>query len=107
MQLIAGSAGISLAVLAFCIVMLGARNPRNPAWASPAWVGNCHSIIILMLGVGGIFSISAGIIKLTNHGIDLLSILISIAIFALTFLIVKAMKLKEKIARFEAMRHAN
>ena len=83
--------------------MLGARNPRKPAWASELWVGNCHSIIILMLGVGGIFALGSGIFEFAATGTgDLVSILLSAAILAVTIIGVKALKINKKIAAFES-----
>jgi anaerobic C4-dicarboxylate transporter len=103
MQFIVGSACISLSILTFCIVLLGARNPRKPMWASELWVGNCHSIIILMLGVGGIFALASGIFEFAATGTgDLVSILISATILAATILGIKVMKIKQKIAAFES-----
>ncbi len=107
MHIIVGSAAISLAVLFFCIVLLAARNPRKPAWASAAWVGNCHSIVILLLGVGGIFSLGSGLVKFTQNGVDLLSIVIALVILAATVLVIKSMKVRKKVAEFEAMQRVN
>jgi len=105
MQLIMGSVFISLSIVIFSIVLLGARNPRQPRWASPMLVGNIYSIVILMLAVIGLFVlISAGYKYATAGTGDLLSVLISAAILAAAILGIKAMKIKKKIAGFESMR---
>ncbi len=105
MQLIIGSAFVSFSIFIFCIVLLGVRNPRQPAWASPQLVGNFHSIVILMFGVIGLFALASAIYKYVTAGTgDPMPILISVAILAVTILGVKAMKIKKKIAVFESMR---
>ena len=103
MQFIIGSVCISLSMLIFCIVLLGARNPRQPRWASRQWVANFHSVVILMLGVIGIFALVSAIFNYISAGpSDLMPILISAAILVVAILCIKALKINKKLAEFEA-----
>lgn len=86
-----------------CIVMLAARSPRRPFWASEQWVGNCHSIAILMLFVFGLFIMWSDLYRLVSDGVgDRLPILISVGILLATAVGVKAMKMKKRLAALEA-----
>ncbi len=103
MKFILGSLLISSGIFILCIVMLAARSPRRPFWASEQWVGNCHSIVILMLFVLGFFIMWSDLYQLVSDGVgDLLPILISVGILLATAVGVKAMKMKKRIAAFEA-----
>ena len=104
MHFIIGSVCISLSILIFSIVLLGARNPRQPGWASAQWVANCHSVVILMLGVIGLFALTSAIYSYATTGAgDPMSILISAAILAGAILGIKAMKIKKRLAEFESL----
>ncbi len=103
MRLILGASLISSGVFTLCIVMLAARNPRKPAWASERWVANCHSIIILMFLSFGLFCMLPDLFKLATDGMtDPLSILASAGILLATIVGVKALKLKKRLAVYEA-----
>ncbi len=103
MQFIIGSVCISISILIFSIVLLGARNPHQPRWASPMWVGNFHSIVILMFGVIGLFALASAFYNYATVGAgDLMSLLISAAILAVAIIGIKAMKIKKKLTEFES-----
>jgi hypothetical protein len=103
MQFIIGSVCIALSILIFCIVLLAARNPRKPGWASDAWVGFCHSIVILMLAELGCFAIFSAAYRAFKAGrVDLVPVLIAAAILLAALIGVKAMRIKKRIAAFAA-----
>jgi hypothetical protein len=101
MKLVIGSISLSLAVFTYCFVLLGARNPKQPKWASEMLVANVHCILIIGLGLAGILTFASALYTFAVDGIDVLPILISAAILAVTFFGVKAMKITKKLAEFE------
>ena len=103
MQIIIGTLCISLAVFTFCIVLIGFRNPRQPFWASDSWVGNCHSIVILALGLIGILTLGLTLFKHQTDAINNMDILISALIVLATAFGVKAMHIKKRLAEFERL----
>ena len=103
MQIIIGTLCISLSVFLGCIVLLGARDPRKPWWASEAWVANCHTIIIITLGLGGLMTVASALITWQAAGTSMGHVLISAALLAATVAGVKFMHIKERLARLESL----
>jgi len=101
MRLVIGAIGLSLAILTFCIVLLGARDPRSPKWASDFWIGNVHSIVILVLGCGGVLSIISALPMLLDGSIGTLHITLAALILVAGAVGVKALKIDKKLEDYK------
>ncbi|MDA8139498.1 MAG: hypothetical protein M0036_12680 [Desulfobacteraceae bacterium] len=101
MALVIGAIFISLSVFAYCIVLLAFRNPQQPSWASDNWIGNCHSIIILSLGLGGVLTWCSIIFRSLGNTISSMHIIVTACILVATFIGVKAMRIGKKLAEYE------
>ncbi|MDA8139499.1 MAG: hypothetical protein M0036_12685 [Desulfobacteraceae bacterium] len=101
MALILGSVLITLSVLLFCVVMLAFRNPQQPFWASDAWVGNFHSILIIAFGLAGILTIGFTLMNPATDSFNKMDITIAAAILAGMVIGVKMMGIKKRLAQFQ------
>ena len=103
MKIIIGTLCISLSVIAYCIVLLGVRDPRKPWWAADMWVGNFHILVIMGLGLGGLTTIGSAFVEWKNGGAGIWHLLVSIALLAATVVGVKVMRIKNRLARLERL----
>ena len=55
MELVYGELLIAAGVLLFFIVLIGARNPKSPVWASNFLLENFHPIVIILTWFFGIY----------------------------------------------------
>jgi small-conductance mechanosensitive channel len=106
MNIIIGTLCISLSVFAYCIVLLGVRDPRKPWWAADMLVGNCYILIIMGLGLGGLLAIGATVVTWKTAGAGIWHVLIAAALMAATVAGVKSMRIKERLARLENLASA-
>lgn len=103
MKLILGAMLIASGVFFLCIVMLAARNPRRPFWATDQWVGYCHSVVILELFAFGLFTMAPDLYRLATEGaVDRFGLLVSAGILIATVVGVKALKMKPRLAALDA-----
>ena len=103
MRIIVGTVCIALSVFFYCIVLLGARDPRKPRWAADALVGNVYIMIIMALGLGGLLAVVSALISWNDVGASIWQLLISVALLAAMVVGVRFMRIKERLTRLESM----
>lgn len=101
MELILGTSLISSAVIVFCIVLIGFSQPRQPFWATDGWIGNVHSIVVVLLGFGGISTLFSAFFTFKAGGINGLHLVIAALILAATVIAVKGMKIRKRLDEFK------
>jgi hypothetical protein len=88
----------------FCVVLLAFRNPNPPFWASDMWVGNLHSILMITFGLGGLLAMGQTLFNAEAGSYTTVDLTISGVILAAMVIIVKLMRIKKRLAAFEAQR---
>jgi hypothetical protein len=103
MKIIIGTLCISLSVIAYCVVLLGVRDPRKPWWAADIWVGNFHILVIMGLGLGGFTTIGSALVSWKDGGAGIWHALVATALLAAMVVGVKFMRIKKRLARLERL----
>lgn len=101
MRVLIGAILMSVAILSFCIVLLGARNPRRPGWASDGLIGNLYCPLLVSFGLVGTALFVSGLSDFSAYGITRLDLLIAAAILCVTAIGAKAMKVRTRLAVYE------
>ena len=101
MKLIIGSICISLSLLIFFLTLLASRNSRKFWWASEQIVSNVHCILIIGMGFIGLVYLGSALWSLVTGGLNALHVLVSAAVFTGTFVIIKAMKIKQRLNEYD------
>ena len=82
MLIVYGTAGLTLAVLLYAIVLIGCRNPRKPAWTHDFLVGNIYvpaMIVLCVLGLGCLFSF---LVSIGRHPVDWIDVALAAGVAA-------------------------
>ncbi|MCG6892345.1 MAG: hypothetical protein LJE65_01965 [Desulfobacteraceae bacterium] len=98
---IIGTAALAAAVIGFCVVLLGARNPRPSVWFQGVLVANVYVPLIIGIGIVGIGVLVRSIILVKSEPPSLLALAISMAIAAGAALAVQQMKVRERLAFYQ------
>ncbi len=101
MRVLIGAVLLSSATFSFFLVLLWARNPRRPKWASDALIGNLYCPLLVSSGIVGIALFVSGLYNFSAYGSTLTDALLAAAILSLTAIGVKAMKVKARLAAYE------
>ncbi len=97
MQLLIGTAGICLAVLYFCFLLLFSLKEKKPWWMSDALVANVHCILIISFLAVGVLTLIVGFGKLDQGLIGKREWLGSILIVSATIIGVKFMRISKRM----------
>lgn len=102
MYLLYSSLSIALAALLFGITLIGARNPSPPRWAKDFLVANVYVPAMAGLGLFGAFGIIKFIVDLPSENVDLLDPLGAAAILIAAVVCLKLLRIKKRLAVYEA-----
>lgn len=103
-RLFVGAVITVMSFLSIAICYLGTRNPRAPKWADDTIMGS----FILPLATGGLFMGPLFIGEVLLGNLELLSIAdmcIALGIFAAGILILFMMRIKKRVAEYDALRN--
>ncbi len=100
MLIVYGTAGFTLAVLLYAVVLIGCRNPRQPVWINDFLVGSIYVPLI-----GAFFVLGAGCIlhyflSSTSAPAGVTEVALSVGIAALGFALLKALRVKKHLADY-------
>jgi amino acid transporter len=102
MLIVYGTAGLTLAVLLYAIVLIGCRNPRKPAWTHDFLVGNIYvpaMIVLCVLGLGCLFSF---LVSIGRHPVDWIDVALAAGVAAGGLVLWKALGVKKRLADYAA-----
>lgn len=102
MYLLYSTLFIALAALLFGFTIIGARNPSPPRWAKDFLVANVYVPAMAGLGLFGAFGIIKFIVDLTSENVDLLDPLGAAAILIAAVVCLKLLRIKKRLAVYEA-----
>ena len=103
MQIVSGTAGLTLAVLLYAVVLMGCRNPRKPAWVNDFLVGSVYVPIIgglFVLGVGFILSF---FLSHSRPPVGVTEITWMVGIAAVGLVVLKALRIKKHLADYASV----
>ena len=103
MELVYGESLIAAGVLLFFIVLLGARNPKSPVWASNFLLENFHPIIIILTWFFGVYFGIRGILAALKGDFSSLEIILLPVIPAITLYVVKRMQVRKRLGEFKSL----
>ena len=102
MFLTAGVLCVTISVLWFMLVLIGARNPANPKWCSDGWLSNFHVPMMVLFGVVGLSSIAQFAAKYSSQSLSMSSAAASVLIVIAGFIAGKSLKVRKRLQEFEA-----
>jgi hypothetical protein len=97
MKLLIGTAGICLAVLYFCLVLLQANKEIKSWWMSDVMVANVHCILIISFLTTGVLTLIMALPLLARGLVGKMEVLSSILIALATIIGVKAMRISKRM----------
>lgn len=97
-----GSTAVSAAVLGFCLVLIGARNPKASFWFKDLLVANLWVPAIICSGIVGIGCWVKALTLLPSEPPAVWVIGVSAAVVAGTVAGVKLLQVRKRLAAFEA-----
>lgn len=104
MALFIGTSLICLAVLGFTALLIGGRNPRPPWWAGDWVLADVQVPVMMLLVVIGLWSIIRfGAAHFQGAGLKPAEILGSAAAMAATGLVIRKMKVGQRLRQFAEM----
>lgn len=100
MQIVYGTAGLTLAVLLYAVVLIGCRNPRQPGWASDFLVGSIYVPVI-----GGLFVLGLGcflnyVLSSGRPPVGALEGGLAVGIAAVGLVVLKALRIRKHLADY-------
>ncbi|HSO18828.1 MAG TPA: hypothetical protein VLT88_05195 [Desulfosarcina sp.] len=104
MLLVYGIGGVTLARLFYGVTLIGGRNPRAPGWANDFLVANVYVPSIIALAVVGVGSTAKYIVSIGSTPPGLKEPLLAAAIGIGGLLLFKSLRIKQRLAGFEASR---
>ena len=102
MLIVYGTAGITLAVLLYAVTLIGCRNPQQPKWANDFTVGNVYVPLIGGLAVLGVGCYLKFILASGVSQVGVTEAALAVVIAALGFGLLKALRIKKRLAEFAA-----
>jgi hypothetical protein len=102
MYLLYSTLFIALAALLFGFTIIGARNPSPPRWANDFLVANVYVPAMAGLGLFGAFGIIKFIVDLPSENVDMLDPLGAAAILIAAVVCLKLLRIKKRLAVYEA-----
>lgn len=102
MLLVYGTAAWVLAMLFFGVTLIGARNPRSPAWANDFWVANIYVPMMIGLAVIGVGATAKFFISLDRQPLDVNTLVLSAGVAAVGLVLLKLLRIKQRLADFAA-----
>lgn len=100
MQIVYGTAGLTLAVLLYAVVLIGCRNPRQPVWINDFLVGSIYVPIIGALFVLGVGSILSYFLSSDTPPAGVMELGSAVGIAAVGMMVLKALRVKKHLADF-------
>ena len=107
MELVYGESLIAAGVLLFFIVLIGARNPKSPVWASNFLLENFHPIVIILTWFFGIYLGIKGLSAAFKGEFSALEIILLPVIPAITLYMVKRMQVRKRLSEFKSLEQAD
>jgi len=105
-SLTSGVLFLCLAVVGFVVVLLGARNPRNPSWAGDFWMGSVYTPGIIALAVFGLATLIQVGFDASPEPLRLAEVWPSAAVLVATAALVKALRPRRTLAAWAAQQTA-
>lgn len=100
MLLVYGAAGLVLAAWLYGVTLIGARNPRSPAWANDFFVANLYVPLIIALAVAGIGSVVQFCLSVDSPSLGVGEAALVLGIVAVGWLVLKMMRIRKRLADF-------
>ena len=106
MKILLGEIMIVFSILYLSVLLLATRNPLSKSWwAKPSMLfENVYALVILICGVMGPLFIITGMFQLGSAKDIAVQSAGLLAFLAGTFFILKKMRIKQRLAEFEAMK---
>jgi hypothetical protein len=100
-----GTFSLCLSVVSLVLILLGARHPSNPKWASDMMVQHVWVILILGLSAAGL---SLFIFAFVSHAppVAMQEYLLSLGVALGTVVLIKRLGVKKKLTAYAAGRQA-
>jgi len=101
MKLFLGVLAIMVAVNLFCILLIGARNPKPARWKSEELIANLYLPVIMFIGIVGLASVVQVLMVMGETGVSGREIGAAVFVIVIGILMVKTMKIGRRLAAFD------
>ena len=106
MEILMGEIMTVFSILSLSVLLVATRNPLNQSWwAKPStMLDNVHALVIMICGIIGPLFIITGMFQLSSAKEFAVQSAGLLAFLAGTIFILKKMRIKQRLAEFEAMK---